>query len=49
MQYQKRSFRGAIGIILISSVYGSLWAQPKLVVQGVVDQMRAEDLIRFND
>ena len=49
MQYQKRSFRRAIGIILISSVYGGLWAQPKLVVQVVVDQMRAEYLIRFND
>jgi predicted AlkP superfamily pyrophosphatase or phosphodiesterase len=49
MQHQKRSIRGAIGIILISSLYGGLWAQPKLVVQVVVDQMRAEYLLRFNE
>ena len=42
MQHQKRRFRGAIGAILISSVFSGLWAQPKLVVQVVVDQMRAE-------
>ena len=49
MQHQKRRFRGAIGAILISSVFSGLWAQPKLVVQVVVDQMRAEYLIRFNE
>ncbi len=49
MQHQKRNVRGAIGAILISSVFSGLWAQPKLVVQIVVDQMRAEYLIRFND
>lgn len=49
MQHQKRRIRGAIGAILISSVFSGLWAQPKLVVQVVVDQMRAEYLIRFNE
>jgi predicted AlkP superfamily pyrophosphatase or phosphodiesterase len=39
-----RVLAAAVGIL----VAGNLWAQPKLVVQVVVDQMRAEYLQRFN-
>ena len=44
-QRRKRSF----GIAIIASLLSvNLWAQPKLVVQVVVDQMRAEYLQRFD-
>lgn len=40
--------KGILGAALISLISSGLWAQPKLVVQVVVDQMRAEYLQRFN-
>ena len=44
-KYAKRAHRGAVVLCLMTA---QLWAQPKLVVQVVVDQMRAEYLQRFN-
>ncbi|HAK69977.1 MAG TPA: hypothetical protein DCM15_01245, partial [Cryomorphaceae bacterium] len=42
-EYRKRGIRAALFCLLSTG----LWAQPKLVVQVVVDQMRAEYLQRF--
>ena len=43
-EYRKRGIRAALFCLLSTG----LWAQPKLVVQVVVDQMRAEYLQRFD-